>query len=389
MKKNVLSLVALLTVSAGAAYAQSVEVVEFENAKREFNYGFISLTGGTRVYMGDFQDELAFGDRLSPVMDASLGKMFNPYLGTRIQWTGWDSYGVSNNAASGFTGGTLRNNEDFFTNDFNLNYTHVDLLWNMSNSIGGAKEKRFLDFVPYVGVGWVNANKVGHSPANRLGVNAGLLNQFRLSPSVDIILDFQFMGTNHNIDGVLKTDGSAFDLTASARLGVAYNFGRTKKEAIVEVIDLTPYNTRISSLERDLQASQARANQLARDLEAEKAKEKTVINNYQLVSDLAVWFPISKSTLTEQEKINLAYVAAAIKRASKEKVYTIFGSADKQTGSPVINKRLSEQRAQVVYDELVKNGVPASQLRMNPVGDTQAKFDKPLLNRVAIVQSNE
>ena len=389
MKKNVLSLVALLTVSAGAAYAQSVEVVEFENAKREFNYGFISLTGGTRVYMGDFQDELALGDRLSPVMDASLGKMFNPYLGTRIQWTGWDSYGVSNNAASGFTGGTLRNNEDFFTNDFNLNYTHVDLLWNMSNSIGGAKEKRFLDFVPYVGVGWVNANKVGHSPANRLGVNAGLLNQFRLSPSVDIILDFQFMGTNHNIDGVLKTDGSAFDLTASARLGVAYNFGRTKKEAIVEVIDLTPYNTRISSLERDLQASQARANQLARDLEAEKAKEKTVINNYQLVSDLAVWFPISKSTLTEQEKINLAYVAAAIKRASKEKVYTIFGSADKQTGSPVINKRLSEQRAQVVYDELVKNGVPASQLRMNPVGDTQAKFDKPLLNRVAIVQSNE
>ncbi len=388
MKKNVLSLVALLTVSAGAAYAQSVEVVEFENAKREFNYGFISLTGGTRVYMGDFQDELAFGDRLSPVMDASLGKMFNPYLGTRIQWTGWDSYGVSNNAASGFTGGTLRNNEDFFTNDFNLNYTHVDLLWNMSNSIGGAKEKRFLDFVPYVGVGWVNANKVGHSPANRLGVNAGLLNQFRLSPSVDIILDFQAMGTNHNIDKVLKENGKAFDMTTSLRLGVAYNFGRARKD-IVEVIDLTPYTTQISALERDLDAAQARAAQLARDLEAEKAKEKQIINHLHLVSDLAVWFPINKSKLTEEEKINLGYIADAMKRANKDKVYTIFGSADKQTGSPVINKKLSEQRAQAVYDELVKHGVPASQLRMNPVGDTQAKFDKPLLNRVAIVQSNE
>ena len=380
---------ALLTVSAGAAYAQNVEVIEFQNAKREFNYGFISVTGGTRVYMGDFQNERPIGDRLSPVMDASLGKMFNPYLGARIQWTGWESYGTSDNAATKFSGGQLRNKADLFKNNFNLNYTHVDLLWNLSNSLGGAKEKRFWDLVPYVGLGWVNANKVGLTPENRLGANAGLMNQFRLSPSVDVLLDFQFMGTNPNIDKVVKAEGNAFDLTASARLGVAYNFGRTRKAAVVEIIDLDPYKTRISALERDLQASQARANQLARDLDAEKAKEKTVINNNYLVSDLAVWFPISKSSLTEQEKINLGYVADAIKRAAKDKVYTIFGSADKQTGSPVINKRLSEQRAQVVYDELVKNGVNPNQLRMNPVGDTQAEFNKPLLNRVAIVQSNK
>ncbi len=397
MKKILFAFAALLTVSAGA-YAQDVQVVEtrsgevievfeFENPVREFNYGFISVTGGTRIYGGDVQDKLEFGDRLAPVMDASIGKMFNPYIGFRLQWTGWDSYGATNSELTKFAGGLVRNTNDVYTNDFNLNYTHFDLLWNLSNSLGKARESRFWDFVPYVGVGWVNLNKVGHYPENRLGVNAGLLNQFRLSPSVDILLDFQAMGTNHNIDDVVLEDGKAFDITTSLRLGVAYNFGRVRKEAVA--IDVTPYLTQIGGLERDLEAARARAAQLARDLESEKAKEKTVVNNLHLVSDLAVWFPINQSKLTEKEQINLGYIAAAIKRANKDKVYTIYGSADKQTGSPVINKRLSEQRAQAVYDELVKHGVPASQLRMNPVGDTQAKFDKPLLNRVAIVQSNE
>lgn len=376
------------TVSAGVASAQDVEVIEFKNEKRAFNYGFISVTGGTQVYMGDYQDERDLGDRLAPIMDASLGKMFNPYVGARLQWTGWNAFGTSNDAGSKFASGAVRNANGFYKNDFNLNYTHVDFLWNLSNTISGPKENRFWDFVPYVGVGWVNANKVGHSPSNRLGVNAGLMSQFRLSPSVDIILDLRAMGTNHNLDNVVKDDGSAFDMTASATLGVAYNFGRVKKDVVVEVIDLGPYNNRISALERDLSASQARANQLARDLEAEKAREKTIINNNHLASDLAVWFEIGKSELTEKEKINIGYIADAIKRGPSDKVYTIYGSADKQTGSPVLNQRLSEQRAQAVYDALVGQGVRANQLRMNPVGDTRAEFDKPLLNRVAIIQGN-
>jgi outer membrane protein OmpA-like peptidoglycan-associated protein len=389
MKKILLFLVAFFTLSA-SAFAQSVEVIEFENEKRAFNYGFISVTGGTLIFHGDYQNQRSLGDRMAPIMDASLGKMFNPYIGGRIQWSGWNAYGATNGDTK-FQGGPLRESAKFYKNDFNLNYSHVDLLWNFSNTVGGPKESRFWDFVPYVGIGWVNANKVGHSPNNRIGANVGLMNQFRLSPAVDIILDFRLMGTNRNVDGVVGT-GSGWrnkvDAAGSATLGVAYNFGRTKKEVIVETIDLTPYNNRIGALERDLTASQDAAARLARELEAERAKEKSIINNNYLVSDLAVWFEIGKSKLSEKEEINLGYIAEAIKKAGSEKVYTIYGSADKQTGSPVFNQRLSEQRAQAVYDVLVKNGVNASQLRMNPVGDTQAKFDKPLLNRVSILQSN-
>lgn len=382
MKKNLLFLVAIFTLSAGIVSAQEAEVFEFKNPKREFNYGFISLTGGTQVLHGDYQSVRSLGDRMSPIMEASLGMMFNPYIGARIQWSGWNSYGTTNGATK-FKGGPIRESADHYKNDFNLNYAHVDFLWNLSNTIGGPKESRFWDFVPYVGIGWVNANKVGHTPNNRFGADVGLMNQLRLSPAVDIILDLRAMGTSRNMDDVVREDGHPFDITTSAALGVAYNFGRIRKQVIVEAIDLGPYNDRISSLERDLSASKDRAAKLARDLEAEKAKEKSVINN--LVSDLAVWFELGKSKLSEKEIINLGYIADAIKKTSADKVYTIYGSADKQTGSPLLNQRLSEQRAQAVYDVLVKNGVNANQLRMQAVGDTQAKFDKPLLNRVAIV----
>ncbi|MDR0907841.1 MAG: OmpA family protein [Rikenellaceae bacterium] len=385
MKKSLFFLLVFFTVSASVVSAQDVKVFEFNNPAREFKYGFISLTGGTQVYMGTFQDVRSLGDRMAPVMNASLGMMFNPYLGARIQWVGWNSYGTTNGATK-FQGGALRESSKYYTNDFNLNYAHVDLLWNLSNTLGGPKESRFWDFVPYVGLGWVNANKVGHTPNNAFGIDAGLLNQLRLSPAVDIILDLRAMGTSAKLDGVKVSGGKPYDIAVSASLGVAYNFGRERKKVVVEEIDLTPYNTRISALESDLTASQDRAAKLARALEAEKAKEKSVINN--VVSDLAVWFELGKSKLSQKEIINLGYVADAIKKAPADKIYTIFGSADKQTGSPLLNQRLSEQRAQAVYDALVKNGVNASQLRMQAVGDTKAVFDKPLLNRVAIVQNN-
>jgi outer membrane protein OmpA-like peptidoglycan-associated protein len=382
MKKSLFSLLALCTLSAGVVSAQDVEVFEFKNEKREFNYGFISLSGGTLVYEGTEQNVRSLGDRMAPIMEAALGKMFNPYIGARIEWAGWNSYGTTNSATK-FQGGPIREKAGYYTNDFNLNYTHVDFLWNLSNTIGGPKESRFWDFVPYVGIGWVNANKVGHTPNNSIGGNLGLLNQFRLSPALDIVLDLRAMGTTPGLDGVKVDGGKPFDIALSASLGVAYNIGRERKTIVVETIDLGPYNTRISTLESELSASQDRAAKLARELDAEKAKEKTVINN--LVSEMAVWFDLGKCTLSQKEEINLGYVADAIKKSSSDKVYTIYGSADKQTGSALLNQRLSEQRAQAVYDALVKHGVDASQLRMKAVGDTEAKFNKPLLNRVAIL----
>ncbi len=42
--------------------------------------------------------------------------------------------------------------------------------------------------------------------------------------------------------------------------------------------------------------------------------------------------------------------------------YVLTGWADNYTGTDAINKRLRQNRVNGVYDKLIKNGVPASQL---------------------------
>ena len=67
--------------------------------------------------------------------------------------------------------------------------------------------------------------------------------------------------------------------------------------------------------------------------------------------------------------------------------FTIGGFADKATGTPAINQRLSEQRAQVVYDALVAEGVNPNQLTKVANGGTENMFGKNYLNRVVIMRN--
>ena len=50
-------------------------------------------------------------------------------------------------------------------------------------------------------------------------------------------------------------------------------------------------------------------------------------------------------------------LAAKILKANPDKKYKIAGYADKATGSAKWNQKLSEARAQAVYDALIKEGV--------------------------------
>lgn len=62
-------------------------------------------------------------------------------------------------------------------------------------------------------------------------------------------------------------------------------------------------------------------------------------------------------------------MAEVIKKSDANTVYTITGYADKGTGSKKINERLSKERAQAVYDCLVKESACPSR---NSVSTTKA-----------------
>ena len=84
--------------------------------------------------------------------------------------------------------------------------------------------------------------------------------------------------------------------------------------------------------------------------------------------------------------INLGYMAEIIKK-SPEKTFKVIGSADKSTGSAKRNQQLSEMRAEAVCNALVeKYGVNKKQLQVVANGSNNEPFDKPVLNRVTIVE---
>ena len=62
----------------------------------------------------------------------------------------------------------------------------------------------------------------------------------------------------------------------------------------------------------------------------------------------------------------------------------IIGYADRETGTPAGNLRLSERRAEAVTRVLVEIGVAQERIATSFVGDTEQPFDNPADNRVVI-----
>ena len=119
----------------------------------------------------------------------------------------------------------------------------------------------------------------------------------------------------------------------------------------------------------------------------EVVKEVKVEVPSKAVAAAAVFFKIGKSDLTDEGRVNIKLIADAIKKSPAGAKYQVVGSADKATGSASLNQKLSEKRAQVVYDALIAEGVSSSQLEVVAKGGVDPLFfDKDRLSRVTVIE---
>ena len=113
---------------------------------------------------------------------------------------------------------------------------------------------------------------------------------------------------------------------------------------------------------------------------------KEVIKEVQTgASAAAIFFKIGKAVISAEGMVNVKLMAKVIKDHPNT-VYKVAGFADKGTGSVATNQKLSEKRAQAVYDALIAEGVKASQLEKVAMGGTDPLFEKAYLNRVVILE---
>ena len=392
MKKYLIATMVMLVVSAMPALAQDDGLMEAQTKRgpyltnRLFDNIFIGVAGGINVYQGESD---SYGNHVAPALDVFVGKWITPCVGLRLQYSGLKANGWDNARSPYAVSSKGPDSKGMYQEKFNVMNLHGDVMWNISNAIGGYKETRTWNFVPYVGFGWARS-AANHLYNNEFAFTYGLLNNIRLGNLVDLNLEVKQMVVNQGFDQVVRGAKSEGMFTVTAGLTFKLNRRGFNRPTVAVPADYTPYNNKIAALEDELAKSKADAKRLADELAAEKSKVKEAPAAAPAIEGpiMGTFFNIGSYTITPQEIMNLGYVANYIK-AYPNKKFTIVGYADSATGSAKRNQYLSQQRADAVCKVLVDRfGVDASQLEVVAKGGTD-KFPEIPLNRVAIVESNK
>ena len=307
---------------------------------------FIGVGGGINSFWNDGMkvDDMKIG----PSIDANFGKWFTPAVGMRAGYQGIN-FQTNNQPKLGYM------------------YFHGDFLWNISDAIGGYKETRFWDFVPYLHAGYYRSyglNEVDFAD-NEIATGAGLLHNLRLTERLDLIIDMRATVVNGRAHGAT---GPAVIPSVTAGFAVDLRYPAfVRASTVVEAVELMNVE-RVDALETTIAALElANAALLEKNKNVSAANEQLQAENAALKDKVAqepdyteffeglepatLYFEIGQAVLNAKELAHLDFIAKSlITRAdSLTKLnVTILGSADSNTGSKKRNQDLSQARAKYV-----------------------------------------
>lgn len=437
IKKTLIALVALGSLSS--AYAQEKDSQRAEDRAKMFRGVVTNKFGsnweigagvGGQIYFGDHDKQMRFFDRLDLNLGVKAGKWFTPGLGVRLGvfggqisgvsgWTGNASWQGERNRGNyqGFvndatvvrglaTSGKVYKHTDhpyplFETTQKYLNI-HADVLFNLSNMVGGYNQERFYSFIPFASAGFgLSLNKAvngyyTHEPT--LGV--GLLNRFRVSDALDIDLELRGTYTGDRFDQEFLMDTGDRGIQAQAgrwgegmfSVGVGVNYKIPRRGW--EYQQICPNNDDViadlkKSLENQLALREGDAQRI-KELEDALSRQGEVTRENVTLYPLLVTFHIDRWVLRNQDRVNLGFLAEAIKSNPNLK-FKVTGFADAGTGSVKRNIFLAKKRSEVIFDCLVNEfGVPASQLIRDDKGGVENMYyNDPRCSRAVLLEVSE
>lgn len=373
MKKGLL--VVLLAATSVVLSAQENAAKNFKVETNRFGANwFISGGVGAQVYVGDHDGKADFGKRIAPALDIAVGKWFTPGIGLRVAYNGLQAKGATPFANGPLVDGGQFSN-GYYKEKWNVMNFHGDVMLNLTDMICGYKEDRLYSFIPYAGAGVVRG-----ADFNELGLNAGLINRFRLSSALDLNVELRGL----LMKGAFGNSGP--EGMAGVTVGVTYKFKKRGWNA-VPTVPMVP-ESQLNEMRDRVNALKGENEALKRDLvEARNKKPEVIVKKEAgFIPRYVVVFNIGKSNISKREYMNIESMAKAIK--ATDKTFTVTGYADKGTGSAEYNMKLSKKRAEAVRDLMVNEfGVPASQLKVDYKGGVGNMFyDDAKLSRVAIVE---
>lgn len=380
---------------ASAASAQQTTITGYEVIQVQDKYQvitnpfwsnwFFSLGGGAEAMFGDNDHVGKFRDRISPTMNVAVGKWFTPGLGLRMQYSGLQARGFADGEHAPYVKSDKLEN-GYYKQKFNYMNLHGDVMFNLNALFGGYNSQRVYEIIPYLGAGFAHNYSKPHR--NSFAVNAGIINRFRVSSAVDINIEIAGVALEDKFDGEMGGK-HGYDGIASLTAGLTYRFPNRgfarPMPQIISEIELAAMRQQMNQMAVANLALQEQLEDALNQPVAEVAEEVVVTDAN--IAPRTVFFTIGSSELSPREEMNLSYLAAKMKEFP-DTSYTVYGYADSATGTPTLNRELSQKRAQSVVNALVKKfGVDANRLKVAPEGGVD-KFGKPIyLNRVVLVES--
>ena len=162
---------------------------------------FIGVGGGINAFWNEGMkvDDM----KIAPSIDANFGKWFTPTIGMRAGYQGIN-FQIKDQNKLGYM------------------YFHGDFLWNISDAIGGYKETRFWNFVPYLHTGYFRSYGLDNNDFadNEIAAGAGLLHNLRLADRLDLVVDMRATVVNGRVNA---SDGVA--ILPSVTMGLAVDLG--------------------------------------------------------------------------------------------------------------------------------------------------------------------
>ncbi len=373
MKKviSVMAVAGLFSVSAMQAQVTEVlEIAEVPVSKYSvqtngfWDNWFVSLNAGAQFTYLYPESSQEFKDRISFSGLAYVGKWFDPNMGLRLAYNGYD----------------------FKAQNGKLNYMnlHADALMNVTNMIMGYDSERFYNLIPYVGMGAV---RVFDHNSYAFGFNAGILNTFRLNDSWNVNVEMGALFADKGMDG-LTGPKRAFDDVFSLTAGVTYNIGGNTWNNSPDITSLMMMNAAEVAALNDALAQEQANNRSLRNQLAQKPREvvkETVVAGDCAFVPQSIFFALGSAKIASRKDVVNLKAIAEVAKADGLKLH-IVGYADSATGDAKYNQTLSQHRAQTIADELVKLGVNKANLTVEGKGGV-ATLDPTSYNRRVIIEA--
>ena len=353
---------------------RTVQEFDHQDVTKKFkSHLFVDIQGGAQYTLG----EAKFGDLISPNVQLGLGYQFTPWFAARLQANGWQSKGGWNGHYS-----PAQSGQEPFNANYKFKYVApgIDLIFSLTDLIGGWNPERFFSAAIFVGGGaniaWDNGelNQIANSLPTLAGYNleykwdgtkvnpfgrGGLQLGFRLSPAVSLLLE-----GNANIltDKYNSKKADNPDWYFNALAGLRINLGKAVETETHDVYrDVVVYDTIYKYV--TIPEPVKKIEKVRRD----------------------VFFEINKYEIQASEAGKIQEVADFLKENPNAKVQ-VTGYADVQTGNAKINDRLARQRADVVVKALIEQyEIAADRISYDSKGDREQPFAENDKNRVSIM----